>query len=90
MQLIAQKTQPRLKYVTVSFFCVQGDSTLDGELLVRFPGKFYGIWNFLNLLYFLSFRDLRPSRARRDSETSFRTRPLRTSHASVSIKKFPE
>jgi hypothetical protein len=53
MQFTAQKTQLLLKSITLSFFRVRGDSTVDAGLLVRFLGEFYGIWNFLKLFLFL-------------------------------------
>ena|SRR6266853_24610 len=67
------------------YVSVIGASTLDVELLVRILEVSYGVWN-----YPLRWRDLTLPRFSPDSEISFRIRPLRTSQASVSMKKFPE
>ena len=64
---------------------VTGDGTLDVELLVRIPEVFTNFGTYL-----LPGRELTGLGFCRGSAISFGTRPLRTSQASVSMKKFPE
>ncbi len=67
------------------YVSVIGASTFDAGLLVRILEVSNGVWN-----YPLPWRDLTLRRFSPDSEISLRTRPLRTSQASVSTKKLPE